>query len=272
MQKPEQPPEGALLHRMRKAARPPFSIRGVAKAAGLSEGRWRQIENGYQIVRKGEYVEVTAPAETLARMAAALGAQPEQLDSVGRSDAADYMRETVASQAAAAPTKDSVEDDASFTVQLRDAVAVYIAVQKIEWALDFTAGVQYPNSVKDAVRDAVRLARDLALPGMADIAVGNDPRSTMTRFIEDVVRQEQERLDNDTDITQPRESSPSSVDSSAGGGEEGRTPPMNAGDKPADLTRSNQVSNVVRPQWGDRSVPPPSLDEADAADADPDAE
>lgn len=106
--------------------------------------------------------------------------------------------------------------------------------------------------------------------------VANLPYDDQVRLVAEVWRLEQAHtnlgVENDTHQQEPRTSAQSPINRSSGSGTESRTPPMNAGDKPADLTRSNQVSNVVRPQWGDRSVPPPSLDEADAADADPDAE
>ncbi|OZE04375.1 hypothetical protein CH249_25930 [Rhodococcus sp. 05-2255-3B1] len=50
--------------------------------------------------------------------------------------------------------------------------------------------------------------------------------------------------DQNEDITQSRESSPSTVVGSAGSGAEGRTPPMNASDKDAELTEPNQGSQA----------------------------
>src|SRR5690349_2364766 len=44
---PAQRPEGALLERARERQEPRLSGRAAALAAGISEGRWRQIVNGY---------------------------------------------------------------------------------------------------------------------------------------------------------------------------------------------------------------------------------
>jgi transcriptional regulator with XRE-family HTH domain len=89
-ERPEQPPEGALIGMAQK--RSPLSARKAAEMAGLSEGRWRQIVSGYQTVSKGVYAPVHAPAETLARMARAVGVTPEQLEEAGRADAAAELR------------------------------------------------------------------------------------------------------------------------------------------------------------------------------------
>lgn len=56
------------------------SVRRAAKVAGLSEGRWRQIAKGYQQVTKGVRAPVSAPVDTLARMALAVGLEPQQFD------------------------------------------------------------------------------------------------------------------------------------------------------------------------------------------------
>lgn len=73
------------------------------------------------------------------------------------------------------------------------------------------------------------------------------------------------------DITQQRTSTPSTVDRSAGSGKESGTPPMNAGDKPADLTQANQGGNLVYLEPREDETPP-SLQQADAADADVDVD
>lgn len=89
--RPEQPPEARLLEAARKRAK--LSGRAAAERAGISEGRWRQIESGYQTVRAGIQVPATAPAETLAQMALAMGLTPDDLAEVGRADAAEELRE-----------------------------------------------------------------------------------------------------------------------------------------------------------------------------------
>lgn len=59
-------------------------------AAGLSEGRLRQIVNGYQSVA-GHHLRVVAPADTLARVARVVGVDVCALREVGRGDAADVL-------------------------------------------------------------------------------------------------------------------------------------------------------------------------------------
>lgn len=90
-QTPAQPPEGALIESARERRVPRLSIREISKLAGLSEARWRQIEKGYQTPRKDFHVPVTAPADTLGRMAHAAGVSPKELREVGRQDAANWL-------------------------------------------------------------------------------------------------------------------------------------------------------------------------------------
>jgi transcriptional regulator with XRE-family HTH domain len=78
--------EGALIDAAR--LRRSLKIRRVAPEAGISEGRWRQIVNGYQSAGRGQVVDVIAPAETLARMAKAVGVTATELRKAGRTDAA----------------------------------------------------------------------------------------------------------------------------------------------------------------------------------------
>jgi transcriptional regulator with XRE-family HTH domain len=89
-EKPAQPAEGALIQRAMVRQR--LSARQAAVKAGISEGRWRQIVSGYQSAR-GQQFPVTAPAATLAHMAAAVGLTPEDLTEAGRGDAADILRD-----------------------------------------------------------------------------------------------------------------------------------------------------------------------------------
>ena len=90
MKKPQQRPEGALLERVIDAT-PGMSRRSVAIEVGLSEARVRQIVNGYASAGRGQRVDVVAPPETLARLAAAVGLTEEQLREVGREDAAAML-------------------------------------------------------------------------------------------------------------------------------------------------------------------------------------
>jgi transcriptional regulator with XRE-family HTH domain len=81
----ERTAEGRLITAARKAKG--MSARAVAREAGISESRLRQIVTGYQTV-SGQRVPVDAPASTIARVAAVLGIAPSQLTEAGRSDAA----------------------------------------------------------------------------------------------------------------------------------------------------------------------------------------
>ena len=89
--RPEQPAEGRLI--AEALARKGLSIREGARRAGISYGRWRQITNGWQSAGAGNYVPVTGPAATVARMAAAVGVSAEALEAAGRADAAKSLRE-----------------------------------------------------------------------------------------------------------------------------------------------------------------------------------
>lgn len=89
-QRPEPPPEGALIKTALK--RSGMSARKAAQEAGLSEGRWRQIVDGYQVVSAGNYQPLRGPAETVARMAAIAGVTAEALETAGRDDAARELR------------------------------------------------------------------------------------------------------------------------------------------------------------------------------------
>jgi transcriptional regulator with XRE-family HTH domain len=83
---PIPPPEAQLIHDRREAP-PKMSKRQAADRAGLSEGRWRQLENGgYK--RRGRWSEEIAPPPTLAKMARAVGVTEDELRALGKDDAA----------------------------------------------------------------------------------------------------------------------------------------------------------------------------------------
>jgi hypothetical protein len=88
-ERPEPPPWGALI--TAALSRSQTSARQAARQAGMSEGRWRQITGGYQVVSPGVYAPVRGPAGTLARMAAVAGVTPAQLRVAGREDAARLL-------------------------------------------------------------------------------------------------------------------------------------------------------------------------------------
>ncbi|WP_433225411.1 helix-turn-helix domain-containing protein [Actinomadura formosensis] len=96
-ERPEQRPEGALIAAALKRSR--MSQRQAAALASISENRLRAIVHGYQSVGAGAYAPVRGPADTVARIADAVGVTPEQLESVGRGDAARELRLLAAERA-----------------------------------------------------------------------------------------------------------------------------------------------------------------------------
>ena len=87
-----QPPEGSLIRRRREAAVPPLSRRQAAAHAGISPSQWSDVERGSKRAGPGIVIPVQATPETLAKMAAAVGATAEELSAAGRPDAADRLR------------------------------------------------------------------------------------------------------------------------------------------------------------------------------------
>jgi transcriptional regulator with XRE-family HTH domain len=89
---PSPPPEGVLLQRAQK--RSGLTVVQAAEKAGMSRSRWNQIVSGYESVH-GTRVPFKAPADTVARMALAVGVMPAQLKEVHRGDAAKALEEIV---------------------------------------------------------------------------------------------------------------------------------------------------------------------------------
>lgn len=90
MTRPAPPPEAVLIEAARK--RVGVAVRKIAPEAGITEARWRQLVKGYASAGRGQTVSTRAPADTLARMARAVGVTAEQLHEVDRDDAADILR------------------------------------------------------------------------------------------------------------------------------------------------------------------------------------
>lgn len=84
-----QRPEGKLLEDALRRARK--SRRQLADDVELSEGRVRQIINGYK-TEGGSVIPIVAPTDTVGRMAGELDIQPAQMSAAGREDVADYLR------------------------------------------------------------------------------------------------------------------------------------------------------------------------------------
>jgi transcriptional regulator with XRE-family HTH domain len=117
--RPEPPPWGALI--TAALARESLSAREAARRAGLSEGRWRQITGGYQVVSPGVYAPVRGPAATLAKMAAVAGVTADQLRAAGREDAASLLDQRQDSRPAADEMIDRVKS--MNTEQARELLA-----------------------------------------------------------------------------------------------------------------------------------------------------
>lgn len=69
---------GQHIQARREAKR--LSIRAAAKAAGFSEGLWRQLESGRRVVDKDVVRTVSPKAATAAAACAALGWTPDSID------------------------------------------------------------------------------------------------------------------------------------------------------------------------------------------------
>ena len=84
--------EGALVRRARERVRPKISIATAAKQANMSPENWGHVERGYQSMGRNQPARtVIPPAGTLAHMANAVGITPQELESIGRSDAAEAL-------------------------------------------------------------------------------------------------------------------------------------------------------------------------------------
>lgn len=87
----EPPAEARLIRRNRQARG--LSVPAAAAATGgmVSAPRWTQIEQGFMI-RRGVRVPTRAGDGVLAHMADAVGVTPEQLQELGRGEAAEILR------------------------------------------------------------------------------------------------------------------------------------------------------------------------------------
>ncbi|MFJ2477049.1 helix-turn-helix domain-containing protein [Streptomyces sp. NPDC087659] len=101
MAQPSTPPEASLVRLAREAAGLSPEKAAARMSVPISGSRWRQIEAGW---RKDSGTTVTAPATTLAQMAAAIGLTPDRLATAGRDDAAEILREIERTSAPAEPS------------------------------------------------------------------------------------------------------------------------------------------------------------------------
>src|SRR4051812_15216413 len=75
-EQPTPPPEGELITAALKRIRPKMSVREAARRAGISEGWWRQVVQGYQPLRGGLRAPMRGSAEVVAAMAKVVGVTP----------------------------------------------------------------------------------------------------------------------------------------------------------------------------------------------------
>lgn len=123
-----QRPEGALIEAALNQAVPKVSQRELARRVGMSEGRIRQILNGYQS-QGGVVFPIIGPPDTVARMAVAAGLTPAQMREVGRDDVADAMRPTMAPEGRTIPLTRQQSDYLSGVILLLGDIA---AVPELE--------------------------------------------------------------------------------------------------------------------------------------------
>jgi transcriptional regulator with XRE-family HTH domain len=87
------PAEADLIRLRREALVPDMSRRQAAAKAGISPSQWSDVERGHKKAGSGIVVPVHATAETLARMARAVGVSAGDLAAAGREDAARRLRD-----------------------------------------------------------------------------------------------------------------------------------------------------------------------------------
>jgi hypothetical protein len=137
--RPDPPPWGALLTAaLRRAG---LSAREAARRAGISEGRWRQITGGYQVVSPGVYAPVRGPAATLAKMAAVVGLSPAELRAAGRQDAAAAL--------ARQPQERAPADEMLARVRALDSEQA----RELLAAIALQLGISVPERGSDEVRE-----------------------------------------------------------------------------------------------------------------------
>ena len=124
--RPAPPPWGALITAALRQAG--LSAREAARRAGISEGRWRQITSGYQVVSAGVYAPVRGPAATLARMASVAGVTPGQLEQAGGADGAAVLAAAPAASAGDAILQRVREMNSDQARELLAAIAVQLGV------------------------------------------------------------------------------------------------------------------------------------------------
>lgn len=158
-------PLGELFEAVRQAMRPKLSQNAAAKAAGTSSTTYRRIISGVSRFG-GQDVPFDGSADTVASIARALGVTPEQLEEVGRTDAADELRMVGRAEAVeeALPIRPAKSGRLDMAVPTDDELrASGLAPETIEALLDMRRHVErlVAKRDEDAIRRANRVLRAL---------------------------------------------------------------------------------------------------------------
>lgn len=101
---PPPTPVGQLLRRTRELAIPKLSRADVARKAGVDPGTLGNIERGYRSITRENVIPVPGDATVIAKVAAALGLMPADLEGEGkRTDAAERLQHILRKQQPARP-------------------------------------------------------------------------------------------------------------------------------------------------------------------------
>ncbi|MGC4886770.1 hypothetical protein [Micromonospora sp. DT227] len=128
-EKPAPQPEGALIFRAME--RRNLTARAAANQVGMSEGRVRQLINGYQALGSQQFRVVKGKAIRVAQLAKLAGVTPEQLTDVGREDAAEVLRDLMSEDAATQVQQDQpVNEDELRAIRDNDELPQHLR----QWA------------------------------------------------------------------------------------------------------------------------------------------
>ncbi|MFG1872215.1 hypothetical protein [Micromonospora arborensis] len=148
LEKPDPRPEGALIFGAME--RRGLTARAAAAKVGMSEGRLRQIINGYQALGQGQFRVVVGKAIRVAQLAKLVGVTPEQLTEAGREDAARILRDLLSEDAAAPAQQDNpVSEEELRAIRDNDLMPTHLR----DWASSILAQLH-------AIREAERAATD----------------------------------------------------------------------------------------------------------------
>jgi transcriptional regulator with XRE-family HTH domain len=95
----DQPAVMKLIRERRKQMHLSYGRAGAH--AGISDTRWRQLENGYRTIKGVGRIPEDAPPVTLAKMAYVVGVTVSELNDAGRGEAAAELRQLAEDRAQA---------------------------------------------------------------------------------------------------------------------------------------------------------------------------